>query len=146
MYKRQTHVARLLGDERALDPRRRGVGLQALGVGGAAQRGAVAAVAGGRLAVAQRDGAGQGDGHGRQGGHRKGAAAPWVQRALVAEQAGDVGSARAAIRRAVRLEPANWRPWLIRARIEALAGDGRSAVLAYRRARDLNPRSAIFAR
>jgi hypothetical protein len=73
------------------------------------------------------------------------AATPWVQRALIAEEAGDVGTARTAIRLATTREPTNWRPWLIRARIEALAGDGRSAVRAYRRARALNYRSAVFA-
>jgi hypothetical protein len=74
------------------------------------------------------------------------AATPWLQQALIAEEGGDLGTARTAVRNATSREPTNWRPWLIRARIEALAGNGASAVDAYRRARALNPRSAIFVR
>lgn len=72
------------------------------------------------------------------------AATPSLQRALVAEQAGDLAGAEAATRRAIERTPEDWRPWFLLARIATARGDERTAVRAFRRARTLNPESGIL--
>lgn len=72
------------------------------------------------------------------------AATPWLQEALVLEQAGDLDGAAAAAAEATDREATNWRTWLIRSRIEAQRGRAAVAVAHWRRARSLNPHSPIF--
>lgn len=73
------------------------------------------------------------------------AATAHLQRALVLEAAGDLGSAGVAARAATADEPTNWRTWLVLARIEARRGEAGAAVGALRTARRLNPRSPLLA-
>ena len=73
------------------------------------------------------------------------ASSPYLQLALAAEQAGDLGAARAWIDGATRRDPENWRPWLVEARIATEQGDIGAARRALGRAAALNPRSPLFA-
>jgi Flp pilus assembly protein TadD len=77
------------------------------------------------------------------------AAQPWgagghLQRALVLERAGQLGSAAVAARHATEREATNWQTWLILGRIEAERGRTSAALRAARQARRLNPRSPLF--
>ncbi|MEJ7788647.1 MAG: O-antigen ligase family protein [Thermoleophilaceae bacterium] len=77
------------------------------------------------------------------------AAAPWaatphLQRALVAEAAGNFRAARAGLLDAVEREPENWRLPLLLARVEAELGRPAEAIRQFRRARSLRPRAAVF--
>lgn len=65
------------------------------------------------------------------------AATPYLQRALLAEREGRLGSARADIRQAIEREPTNWRHWTVLARVEAQAGETAAALRAWTRARRL---------
>ena len=67
-----------------------------------------------------------------------------TQRALAAEEAGDLTTAVLAARQATEVEPRNWRPWMVLARIEAARNHATAAVRAYRRAKALNPRSPLL--
>lgn len=73
------------------------------------------------------------------------AASPHLQVALVAETAGELEPARAAIRRAIERDRSDWRLWLIAARLETKAGQFLEARRSLDRARALNPRSPLFA-
>jgi hypothetical protein len=72
-------------------------------------------------------------------------ASPHVQLGLLAEQRGDLADAEAQVRRAIELEPTNWRHPLLLARVLAEQGDARGAVEAFERAEVLRPRAAVFA-
>lgn len=72
--------------------------------------------------------------------------APYLQLALVEEQAGDFAAARGWIRSAVAHAPSDWLLWLTRGRIEAELGHVEKAAASLARAKALNPNSPIFAR
>jgi tetratricopeptide (TPR) repeat protein len=72
------------------------------------------------------------------------AATPNLQRALVFEAQGNLGSAVDAATQAVHQEPTNWRTWLTLSRIDWEDGRAKPAVAAYRKARSLNPHSPLF--
>lgn len=72
------------------------------------------------------------------------AATPLLQRAVVAEQAGDLPAAAAAAAAAARRTPRDWRPWFVLARVATAQGDHQRAVRAFRQARRLNPQSALL--
>jgi tetratricopeptide (TPR) repeat protein len=69
---------------------------------------------------------------------------PRLQLALLAEQLGDLGAARAEIRSALEKDSGDWQLWLVDSRIEVERGRGRAARAALRRAAALNPTSALF--
>jgi hypothetical protein len=73
------------------------------------------------------------------------ASSPYLQLALVAEQAGDLAAARHWIEGATRRDPDNWRPWFVTARIDTELGDIKTARVNLHRAAALNPRSPLFA-
>jgi hypothetical protein len=73
------------------------------------------------------------------------AATPYLQSALVYEQADDLPSAIREIRRALRRDDSDWRIWLVAARLETKAGQIEEARGSLARARELNPRSPLFA-
>jgi hypothetical protein len=72
------------------------------------------------------------------------AATPYLQLALVEEQASDPERARDWIAQAIDREPGSWRLWLAASRIELAAGRPAAARASYAHARRLNPRSPIF--
>jgi O-Antigen ligase/Tetratricopeptide repeat len=74
------------------------------------------------------------------------AAEPWLQLALVEDEAGDLAEARRAIAEAIDRAPDDWSLWYTAGQIEARAGNRAAAFEAYERARALNPRSPIFDR
>jgi hypothetical protein len=67
------------------------------------------------------------------------AGTPYLQEALVLEQARDYGPAVTAAKTATRKEPTDWEVWLSLARIESEAGLEKAAVASIARARSLNP-------
>jgi hypothetical protein len=71
-------------------------------------------------------------------------AAPWLQQALVEEQAGELERARRSLREAIDRNPDDWRLWLTAARLETRSGRIAEAREALARARELNPRSPLF--
>jgi tetratricopeptide (TPR) repeat protein len=73
------------------------------------------------------------------------AATPYLQLALVAEEAGDLAIARTRIRDALRRDASDWRLWLVAARLDTKAGDVAAARRSLARAVALNPRSPLFA-
>jgi tetratricopeptide (TPR) repeat protein len=73
------------------------------------------------------------------------ASSPYLQLALVAEQAGNLRAAREWIGAATRRDREGWRPWLVEARIATEQGDIAGARRALHRAAALNPRSPLFA-
>jgi O-Antigen ligase len=73
------------------------------------------------------------------------AATPYLQLALVHEQAGALPSARAWIDEAIERDRRDWRLWLVSARIETKLGRLDAALDSLRRAAELNPRSPLFA-
>lgn len=72
------------------------------------------------------------------------AAAPFVQRALVNELAGEPAVAEVDARRAAEREPTNWRHQILLARVLAEQGRTAEALDAYRSARALRPVSIVF--
>jgi O-Antigen ligase len=68
------------------------------------------------------------------------AATPRLQLALLAEQRGDLASARLRIGEAIERDSRDWRLWLIRARLETKAGAIVAARRSLARARALSPR------
>jgi O-Antigen ligase len=74
------------------------------------------------------------------------AASPYLQLALVAEQAGDLNAARRWIVDAIDRDRTDWRLWLTRARIETKSGRVAPARASLNRAALLNPRSPLFRR
>ncbi|MFL5935507.1 MAG: O-antigen ligase family protein [Gaiellaceae bacterium] len=67
------------------------------------------------------------------------AASPYVQLALVYEQAGQIEAARAAVRDAIDRDSRDWSLWLIRSRLETKAGAIDEALRSLERAQRLNP-------
>jgi hypothetical protein len=85
--------------------------------------------------------------------HARGARAlePWastprLQLALVAEETGDLASARGHIGTALERDSRDWRLWLVAARLETKAGSIAAARRSLASARELNPRSPLFAK
>jgi hypothetical protein len=74
------------------------------------------------------------------------AATPRLQLALVAEETGDLASARGHIGAALERDSRDWRLWLVAARLETKAGAIAAARRSLARARELNPRSPLFAK
>jgi O-antigen ligase/polysaccharide polymerase Wzy-like membrane protein len=74
------------------------------------------------------------------------AASPFLQLALINEQAGSLPEAERRIRQAIHRNEADWRLWLTAARIQTKRGEVAAARQSLARARELNPRSAIFRR
>lgn len=72
------------------------------------------------------------------------AASPYLQIALVREQAGQLPEARAAIADAIDRDDADWRLWLVKARLETKSGLIDEARSSLERARALNPRSTLL--
>ena len=72
------------------------------------------------------------------------AASPYVQLALVNEEAGELARARDWIDEAIDRDRRNWRLWLVLARLETKLGYPRAAADSLRRAIELNPRSPVF--
>jgi tetratricopeptide (TPR) repeat protein len=72
------------------------------------------------------------------------AATPWVQEALVLEQAGDLPDALIAARHATAHEDTNWQTWFVLCRLEARTGHVHAAIADYLKARSLDPRSPLF--
>jgi O-Antigen ligase len=73
-----------------------------------------------------------------------GAASPYLQQALVLEQANDINGASAAILAAISREPTNSQLWLIASRIATESDQPGKAVADYRRAQELYPTSSEF--
>ena len=69
------------------------------------------------------------------------ASEPYLQLALVSEQAGRLAVADTAIRRAIARSEDDWQLWLVATRIQTKRGRVAAAVESLRHARDLNPRS-----
>ncbi len=69
---------------------------------------------------------------------------PYLQLALVQEQAGDLNGAIDSINQATAHDDQDWSVWLTRARLLAERGDTTAARAALARARRLNPRSPVF--
>jgi Flp pilus assembly protein TadD len=72
------------------------------------------------------------------------AATPYLQLALVNEQAGALRLARTWIDMALARDAEDWRLWLVSARLETKLGRVAAAERSLRRAIDLNPRSPLF--
>jgi hypothetical protein len=72
------------------------------------------------------------------------AATPYLQLALVSEDAGDLRRARAWIDDAIERDARDWRLWLVSARIETKLGRVGAAERSLQRAISLNPRSPLF--
>jgi tetratricopeptide (TPR) repeat protein len=73
-----------------------------------------------------------------------GAASPYMQEALVLEQANDITGARAAIKQAIAREPSNFQLWLAAERIATEANHPRQALADYWRAFMLFPNFPIL--
>lgn len=67
------------------------------------------------------------------------ASSPYLQLALVEEEAGMLAPARADIRRAIRRDHLNWQLWFVAARIESESGAARAARRSLAQAHRLNP-------
>lgn len=72
------------------------------------------------------------------------AASPYVQLALVEEQAGRLRGASRHIEDALERDSSDWSTWLVAARIQTKAGSIRAGRRSLRRAQALNPKSALF--
>lgn len=70
--------------------------------------------------------------------------APYIQLALVAEQARDLRAARRWLAGAIRRDRRDWRSWLVAARLELRSGNVAAGRKSLARARALNPRSPLF--
>jgi O-Antigen ligase len=73
-----------------------------------------------------------------------GAASPYLQQALVFEQANDISNATSAIRAAIAHSPTDYELWVIASRIATEAGHPRRALANWNRARLLYPTSENF--
>lgn len=74
------------------------------------------------------------------------AASPYLQLALLEEQAGDLRIARAWLADALDRDKRDWRLWLVSARINAELGSIGPARRSLARAKSLNPRSPLFSK
>ncbi len=74
------------------------------------------------------------------------AASPYLQLALLEEQAGDLRVARAWLADALDRDKRDWRLWLVSARINAELGSIGPARRSLARAKSLNPRSPLFSK
>jgi O-antigen ligase len=74
------------------------------------------------------------------------AASPYLQLALLEEQAGDLRTARAWLADALDRDARNWRLWLVSARIETELGSIGAARRSLAQAKALNPRSPLFSK
>jgi hypothetical protein len=74
------------------------------------------------------------------------ASSPYLQLALLDEEAGRLRDARAWILGAIERDSRNWRLWLVAARIETSLGDIYSARHSLARAKELNPRTQLVPR
>jgi tetratricopeptide (TPR) repeat protein len=72
------------------------------------------------------------------------ASSPYVQLALVSEEAQQYGDAERWIRKAIERDPNDWRPWFVLTRLRVERGQIAAAVLTLHRARELNPRSELL--
>ncbi len=72
------------------------------------------------------------------------ASSPFLQRALVDEQAGAWRAARDGLALAIERDPYDWRLPLVLARVEAEAGRTEAALAAFRRAKALRPGGQFF--
>ena len=72
------------------------------------------------------------------------ASSPYLQLALVTEQAGDLAAADGWIHRALHRDALDWRLWLVASRIETKQGRVQAAKASLARAAQLNPRSPLF--
>ena len=73
------------------------------------------------------------------------AASPYLQLALVEEQAGSFATALASIDAAIRRDTTDWRLWLVKARLQVKAGRLNEARASLGRVHALNPRSPLLA-
>ncbi len=73
------------------------------------------------------------------------AASPYLQLALVSEQAGDYRTAEDWVSKAIERDPSDWQSWYLSARFETKLGNVAAAKSRLRHARELNPRSGLFA-
>ena len=69
---------------------------------------------------------------------------PYLQLALIREEAGDLEGARRRIGEALERDERDWRLWLVSARIETKLGSVERARRDLARARELHPRSRLF--
>ncbi len=72
------------------------------------------------------------------------AASPYIQLALVSEQAGDYRAAENWISKAIARDPSDWQAWYLSARFKIDLGDIAAAKSRLQHAIDLNPRSDLF--
>ena len=73
------------------------------------------------------------------------ASSPYVQLALIEEQAGNLGRANRHIKDALERDSRDWATWLVAARIQTKAGSIRAGRRSLRRSEALNPTSELFA-
>jgi O-Antigen ligase len=73
------------------------------------------------------------------------AASPYLQLALVSEQAGDDALATSWLRKAIDRDPTDWRLWLVSTRLQTKLGHIRAAQASLRQLVRLNPRSDLVA-
>jgi Flp pilus assembly protein TadD len=72
------------------------------------------------------------------------AATPYLQLALIYEQAGRLAGANRAIAAATIRDPDDWRLWLVASRLQVKSGAVGAAVRSLRRARALDPLSPLL--
>ena len=72
------------------------------------------------------------------------AATPYLQLALLEQDAGDLAAAREWIGEAIDRDPSDWRLWVVATRLETTAKAFDRARESLARARELNPRSPLF--
>jgi Tfp pilus assembly protein PilF len=72
------------------------------------------------------------------------AATPYLQLALLYEQAGQIAGANRAIDTATARDPSNWQLWLVASRLQVKGGAVAAAVRSIGRARALDPLSPLL--
>jgi Tfp pilus assembly protein PilF len=72
------------------------------------------------------------------------ASSPYLQLALVEEQAGQLRRANRHVQQALARDSRDWSTWLVAARIQTKAGSIRAGRRSLRRAEALNPKSQLF--
>jgi tetratricopeptide (TPR) repeat protein len=71
------------------------------------------------------------------------AASPYLQEALVEEQAGELRAAQRAIAKAIERDPNDWTLWLTQSRIQIKLGEGRAGLASCIHSKELYPRSFL---